>query len=136
MATSQEDKHDILHTFYENLIGKAADRSVALDLQAFHRHGLDLSILDNPITEEEVWATIKSMPSDRAPGPDGYTGRFYKECWSVIKHDIMAAIITLQQGNARGLELLNAAFITLIPKKVDAAMAKDFSPHKYTALLN
>jgi hypothetical protein len=128
VAISQEDKHDILHTFYENLIGRAAERDVALDLQAFHRHGFDLSALDSPITEEEVWTTIKSLPSDRAPGPDGFTGRFYKKCWSVIKHDIMAAIISLQQGNARGLELLNAAFITLIPKKVDAAMAKDFRP--------
>jgi hypothetical protein len=128
VAISQEDKHDILHTFYENLIGRAAERDVALDLQAFHRHGFDLSALDSPITEEEVWTTIKSLPSDRVPGPDGFTGRFYKKCWSVIKHDIMAAIISLQQGNARGLELLNAAFITLIPKKVDAAMAKDFRP--------
>jgi len=31
---------------------------------------MDLSALDNPIMEEEVWETIKSMPSDRAPGPD------------------------------------------------------------------
>jgi hypothetical protein len=128
VAISQEDKHEILHTFYENLIGRAAERDVALDLQAFHRHGFDVSALDSLITEEEVWTTIKSLPSDRAPGPDGFTGRFYKKCWSVIKHDIMAAIISLQQGNARGLELLNAAFITLIPKKVDAAMAKDFRP--------
>jgi hypothetical protein len=65
---------------------------------------------------------------DRAPGPDGFTGRFYKKCWEVIKADFMAAIITLQQGNARGLGLLNAAYITLIPKKVDAVLAKDFRP--------
>jgi hypothetical protein len=46
----------------------------------------------------------------------------------VIKADVMAAIITLQQGNARGLGLLNAAYIMLIPKKVDAKLAKDFRP--------
>jgi hypothetical protein len=39
----------------------------------------------------------------------------------VIKVDIMAAITTLQQENARGLGLLNAAYITLIIyKKLDA----------------
>jgi len=128
VATAQEDKQEIMHTFYENLIGNVAIRSSTLDLQAFHRPGLDLSMLDSPITEEEVWATIKTLPSDRAPGPDGYTGRFYKECWPVIKADFMAAIITLQQGNARGLGLLNGAYMTLIPKKLDAAMAKDFRP--------
>jgi hypothetical protein len=40
----------------------------------------------------------------------------------------MAAIITLQQGDARGLRLLNAAYITLIPKKKDALAVNDFCP--------
>jgi len=71
---------------------------------------------------------IKALPTDRAPRPDGYTGIFYKKCWAVIKTDFMAAIITLQQGNARGLGPLNAAYITLIPKKEDAMLAKDFRP--------
>jgi len=100
---------------------------------------MDLSALDNPIMEEEVWETIKSMPSDRAPGPDGYTGRFYKACWQVIRADLMAAIITVQQGQARRLGLLNAAYITQIPKKNDAVAAKDFCPislvHSFGKLL-
>jgi hypothetical protein len=128
VATTQEDKHEVMHSFYENLIGKAAERPLSLDLQAFHRSGMDLSMLDSPTTEEEVWTTIKSFPSGRAPGPHGYTGRFSKECWPVIKADFMAAIIKLQQGNARGLGLLNAAYITLILKKLDVVSAKDFRP--------
>jgi hypothetical protein len=54
VATSQEDKQEIMFNFYENLIGHAADRSLALNLEAFHRPGLDLSVLDLPITEGEV----------------------------------------------------------------------------------
>jgi hypothetical protein len=54
VATPQEDKQKIMHSFYENLIGKVANQSFSLDLQTFHRPGLDLSMLDNPITEEEV----------------------------------------------------------------------------------
>jgi len=100
---------------------------------------MDLSALDNPIMEEEVCETIKSMPLDRAPGPDGYTGRFYKACWQVIRADLMAAIITVQQGQARRLGLLNVAYITLIPKKNDAVAAKDFRPislvHSFGKLL-
>jgi len=138
-VTSQEDKHRILYDFYDNLIGSAPIRTASLDLQFFHRNSMDLSALDNPIMEEEVWETIKSMPSDRAPGPDGYTGRFYKACWQVIRADLMAAIITVQQGQARRLGLLNAAYITLIPKKNDAVAAKDFRPislvHSFGKLL-
>lgn len=111
----------------QGLIGSALPRTSSLDLNFFHRNGMDLTPLDSPITEE-VWATIQTLPTDRAPGPDGFTGRFYKACWQVIKTDFMAAIITLQQGDDRKLWLLNSAYITLIPKKPDALSLKDFRP--------
>jgi len=106
-------------------------------LTAFHRAGIDLSILEEPFTEEEIWATIQSLPADRVPGPDGFTGRFYKTCWPIIKSDFITAIVFLQQGDARKLELLNSAYLTLIPKKVEALEAKDFRPKAwYTVLQN
>jgi hypothetical protein len=52
----------------------------------------DLSELDSPFSEEEVWATIKGLPTDKALGTDGLTGRFYKSCWPIIKQNIMAAV--------------------------------------------
>lgn len=43
----------------------------------------------------------------------------------MIKADFMAAIIILQQGNVKGLGLLNGSYMTLIPKDLDAVMVKD-----------
>lgn len=34
---------------------------------------------------------IKELPNDKAPGPDGFTGIFYKLAWDVIKPEIMNA---------------------------------------------
>jgi hypothetical protein len=87
-----------------------------------------LTTLEQPILEDEVWATINSLPADRAPGPDGYMGRFYKSCWPVIKSDFMAAVLSLQQGDSRKLWLLNSAYLTLIPTKEEAVTPKDFRP--------
>jgi hypothetical protein len=84
--------------------------------------------LDLPISEDEVRSAVFCLPSDRAPGPDGFTGRFYKSCWHIIKDDMLAAIIALHQGNSRGLWMLNSAYLTLIPKKTDATTAADFRP--------
>jgi hypothetical protein len=42
--------------------------------------------------------------------------------------DFMAAIITLQQGNAQKLELVNSAYLTLIPKKEEALSRADYQP--------
>jgi hypothetical protein len=50
---------------------------------------LDLTGIDACFTEEEIWATVKELPPDRAPGPDGFTSRFYKVAWGVIKQDII-----------------------------------------------
>jgi len=35
-----------------------------------------------------------------APGPDGFTGAFFKACWKIIKDDVMAAINNLFIMNA------------------------------------
>jgi hypothetical protein len=110
-------KAEAVFDFYSNLIGadSSRDRTINLDGLALPRHELD--VLETPFSEEEVWNTIKNLPSDKAPGPDGFTGRFYKSCWAVIKQDIMAALHTIWGKNFRNLWMLNSAYITLIPKK-------------------
>lgn len=51
----------------------------------------------------------------------------------------MAAIITLQQGDARKLWLLNSAYLTLIPKKTEALSPTDYRPislvHSFAKLI-
>jgi hypothetical protein len=84
--------------------------------------------LENLFTEKEVWETIKEMPGDRAPGPDGFMGAFYQRAWSVIKPDIMACIWKLGVGDGRGFPRLNRALITLIPKKQDTMEIGDYRP--------
>jgi hypothetical protein len=91
-------------------------------------------------TEEEVWKVIKEMPQDRAPGPDCFIGIFYQKAWSVIKHDVMAAILKLFVGDGKGFGRLNQALITLIPKKEDAILVGDFRPislvHSFSKLFS
>jgi hypothetical protein len=36
--------------------------------------------LDGPFIVEEIWASIKQMPAEKAPGLDGFNGIFYKRC--------------------------------------------------------
>lgn len=35
-----------------------------------------LEALNAPIYLEDIYSTIKSLASDKAPGPDGYTAKF------------------------------------------------------------
>lgn len=118
VLTRQEEKDEAVWDFYCDLIGKPKPRTRTLDLAAFYHQPQNMQDLDAPISEEEVWTVIKAMPPDKASGrPDGFTGRFYKECWEIIKGDIMAAIGAIHAGGSRMLGRLNSAFLVLIPKR-------------------
>jgi len=101
----------LIKYFSSGLLGTALPRTTTLDFSFF-----------------QVWDTVKALPADRAPGPDGFIGRFYKACWQIIISDFMATIITLQHGDDRKLWLLNSAYLTLIAKEEEALTAKDFRP--------
>ena len=72
--------------------------------------------LDRPFTEEEVEHAIKCLPSDKAPGPDGFTNNFYKCCWGTIKFDMLAAFHSMHVHHCGALEHINGAQLVLLPK--------------------
>jgi hypothetical protein len=68
------------------------------------------------------------MPSDHAPGPDGFNGAFFKKCWPIIKNDIVRLCKDLADGNLN-LEIINGSLIiTLIPKKGNPHTLNDLRP--------
>jgi len=121
------------------LLGESLDREVTINLDELAIPSFDLSELDAPFSEDEVWRTINSLPSDKAPGPDGFTGKFYKVCWPIIKVDLMAAISEIWSRKMGHLEMLNSAYITLLPKKEEATTIRDFRPislvHSFAKLI-
>lgn len=52
----------------------------------------------------------------------------------------MAALLAIQRGHVSKFKLLNTAFITLLPKKVDALLVKDYRPisliHSFAKLVS
>jgi hypothetical protein len=110
------------------MLGAIHTRDSSIDLSRLDLPQLDLHELDAIFTEDEVWGVIKELPSDRAPGPDGYNGRFFQLAWPVIKNDVMVVFLKLFVGDGRGFECLNRALLTLIPKKSDAKELGDYRP--------
>lgn len=128
ILTSHEEKAACVDQFYTNLLGNSTDRERTIELEALGIPSFDLTDLEAPISEQEVWDAIKCLLSDKAPGPDGFTGRFYKTCWTIIKTDIMAAISVVWGRKFANFGRLNTAYITLIPKKDGVDNIKDFRP--------
>ncbi|XP_071705245.1 uncharacterized protein [Rutidosis leptorrhynchoides] len=52
----------------------------------------DVVALEDPFKEEEVWDAIKDCGVSKAPGRDGFTFKFYRKFWWLIKDDLMRAL--------------------------------------------
>ena len=85
---------DALYEHYNAILATNFVRSRALNLQLLGVPTEELSHLETLFSEDEVWAVIRELPNDKAPGPDGFTCRFYKKAWPVIKLEVMNAVNT------------------------------------------
>lgn len=87
----------------------------------------NLDHLADKFSHAEIDEIIKDMPSDRAPGPDGFSGAFLKACWPLIKHDLYALCDQFHEGSL-DLTSINDGFITLIPKTNSPETVNDYRP--------
>ena len=90
-----------------------------------------LDVLTKPFEKDEMDDIVMHMPTDKAPGPDGFNGMFIKKCWPIICEDFYELARAFYSGEAR-LENLNGSFITLIPKKHNPELVTDFRPISLT----
>ena len=88
----------------------------------------DLSTLGAVISEEELKQAVFGLHPEKSPGPDGYTGQFFRVCWQIVKDDLMLAVRKLQTANSQNLDKLNSATMILLPKVNGANQPKDFRP--------
>ena len=119
---------DCISQFYRQLYFKdVAHRPVLNDVDFSSISVEDSSWLDRPFEEEEVFGVINDFNGDKAPGPDGFFMAFFQSCWGVLKTEIM---VVFQNFHTQAVfeKCLNASFLALIPKKVDAVEVKDFRP--------
>jgi len=128
VIVSGEGMADALYHYYDQVLGTIFVPSQRFDLGIIGLPSVDLSSLEVHFTEAEIWAVISEMPNDKSPGPDGFTGLFYKTAWPIIKVDILNAFNAFWARDTRNFNLLNDAYMILLRKKDQPEEIKDYRP--------
>lgn len=117
IATAHQDKAEILYNYYSTLFTSTQLRTASVNWDLLEIQSHDLHQLDNQLSEEEIKRAVFEAPNEKALGPDGFTGLFYKKAWEIIRTDLVEALHQLFNLRAERWNILNSANIVLIVKK-------------------
>lgn len=79
------------------------------------------------VTPEDVKQEVFALPLNKTPGPDGFTGEFFRKTWDIIGADLTKAVLEFFQSGQM-LRQWNCTAISLIPKTIGAKKLVDFRP--------
>jgi len=128
VLTDHQDKAAAIFNHFSLLLGANTPRTASLNWSLLDIPSHDLQHLDVPINQQEIKTAVFQAHSEKAPGPDGYTGLFYKLTWEIINEDLTSAVQQIFNLCGNSLQLLNTANIVLLPKKDSALTPADFRP--------
>jgi hypothetical protein len=125
---AEEEKAEAGFNYFSGILGTDHDKEGRLNFEALGIHRRDISSLGCPFAEEEIWAVIKELPLDKAPWPDGFTGRFYRFARLVIKRGVIRAFDAFSSMDCRSFHHLNDVLLILLPKSPDPMSLGDYRP--------
>ncbi|XP_026399699.1 uncharacterized protein LOC113295582 [Papaver somniferum] len=103
--------------FYEDKFN-GQDPVIEGDLFDFEHASISVeesNAMDMIPSPEEIKQAVFDLSADSAPGPDGFSGCFYRHCWDIIHDDLTKAIIHC--WNAGSIPNgVNSSFIILLDK--------------------
>ncbi|KAL2235456.1 UNVERIFIED_CONTAM: hypothetical protein Sindi_1277800 [Sesamum indicum] len=129
------DLGEVAHEFvpyYQNLLG-GTRRRLSVDiryLRPWARHCItdeEANQLLLPLSADDVKQAVFDIADDKAPGPDGYSSRFFKAAWPVVGEEVMRAVLDFF-STEKLLKQINSTILALLPKVHTPMSVNDFRP--------
>lgn len=71
-------------------------------------------------TEDEIYKIVSTLNPWKVPGQDGFNGKFYSSCWTIIRHEFFRGTLHRRE--------INATLIIPIPNCASALFVHEFRP--------
>jgi Reverse transcriptase (RNA-dependent DNA polymerase) len=126
--SNHRQKAHILFNYFRDLICTDEQVQTRYNLQQLYGAISQITDLTTVITSQEINHVIDNWLSHKAPGPDGFTGEFYKAFRQLIVPDLLATYNSVLTQPNQTLEPLNRSYIVMIPKKKNATDLGDYRP--------
>ena len=124
-----------MRDYYKQIYDSKMDNLEEMD-KFLEKHNLQrrnqqkIENINRPITSNEIETEIKNLPTNKSPGPHGFTGEFYQ----TFTEELTPTLVKLFQNISEGGTLPNSfyeATITLIPKPDKDATKKKKNKGQY-----
>ena len=103
VTTDSEEIQRIMRDYYKQLYSNKVDNLEEMDkflekqnLLRLNRE--EIESINRPITSTEIETVIKSPPTNKSPGPDGFTGEFFQ----TLREELTPILLKLFQNIAEG----------------------------------
>jgi hypothetical protein len=128
-CNKQEETEEAFVSYYQSLFNSGGVRQAEQCISTVQEKvtdGMRDGLLAD-FTREEIHAALKSMPPQKAPGPDGYTADFYQFHWDTVGEEVCDAALHFFHSIKMDADI-NATNIVLIPKNCNPCSVTDFRP--------
>ncbi|KAJ9536013.1 hypothetical protein OSB04_un000819 [Centaurea solstitialis] len=116
--------------YFKNIIGTidhTVDPVIPADLITNTLSMEAASFMIRPFTDNDVKEAMFGIGSGKAPGPDGFSSKFFKAAWETVGKDVTVAIHNFFYRSHLAGEL-NHTLLCLLPKSPNASSVSEFRP--------
>ncbi|GJS70464.1 hypothetical protein Tco_0703305 [Tanacetum coccineum] len=103
---------------FTSFLGLEADMQ-SMDMRSLNCNTVgdeDAENMIKNVSDVEIKEALYDICNNKAPGPDGYSAKFYKSAWTVVGKDVCEAVKEFFR-NGKMLGEVNVALIILVPKR-------------------
>ena len=110
VTTDTAEKQRIMRDYYKQLYANKMHNPEEMD-KFLEKHDFltlnqeEIENTNGPITSTELETVITNLPTNKTPGPDGFTGEFYQ----TFRQELTCILLKLFQNIAEGGTLTNSS---------------------------